>query len=311
MKKGLLLFALIAFVGTLAFSQGKTATFNWIDDAPTLDGKADDAVWSNDAVTTLMPDVNFGSETPTLTDATIKAFWNDTAIFVFCSATDDLWQPSWVTGKADWESDKLELYFDVNSTLVDGGGAGGGNGHHQVAPNFNETAVGSITGGGGRFQADDYDGDGYYAHEYSVSFASLTDSEGIALDPYVTTVIGFDVTFIDNDDGTTRNRLDWANAGGTDENWNNMDDAGVVTFNATSVQMKVADKLSVYPTIASDYINIPQGVSSVEVFNTIGQRVMGVENPGQQVSVAELETGFHFVKVRKDGEYGITKIIIK
>jgi hypothetical protein len=322
MKKLLLFVSLFLMAAAVSFGQ-QAATFNWIDDAPVIDGDPSDAVWSNAAVTTLTPANPFKTETPSLTEPTVKAFWNDTALFVYCSTNDDAWFPTWMTTVQEYESDKFELYLDVNADIVDGKGAkdGVGNGNYQYAPQFQETTMGDLIvwtdgTGNGMTASDNYDGAGFSSMEYSIAWEDVLTSEGVAFDPFGQSTMGFDVTFIDCDAAAgPRNRLVWSNdgtVGGLDESWATMDGVGVITLSTGSaVQLKDVETLNVYPTVVSDYINIPSEVNSVEIFNSIGQRVMSIENPGTQVSVARLQTGIHFVKVKKDSNERVTKIIVK
>jgi hypothetical protein len=326
MKKGLLLIALALFVGSMAFGQGKTATWYYLVDGDiTADGVMDDDIWSDANVTTIVPDVFFQAEVPTLTDVSVKAFWNDDNIYVGITATDDVWCPSWVTGGNDYQADKIEIYFDTNETLADGVGshdpttyAAHYMGHHQFAANWSETDPGTPVDAAGATFAGTYDGvdGGSYTAEYIVPWSTIPDETAATIDPFSRVQIGFDANLADNDDGaaapTARKRLMWSNAGGIDENWNNMDDAGVITLAIpTSVKMNNVNNLKVYPTVTSDFINLPSMASSVEIFNTLGQRVQMVNNPGSQLDISALETGIHFVKVTKDNKESITKIIVE
>ena len=326
MKKLLPLVALAVFFCTQAFSQ--EATFNFLEGEVTIDGVADEAVWSDAHITEIVPEKFYRDEVPSLTDVSVKAFWNDTAIFVMITATDDIWAPSWVTGGNAYEADELEVYFDVNEVLVDGLGTGSGSpdwlpyqeGHYQFAPNWSETDPGVAANFNGATWAGTYDGtdDGSFTAEYAVPFSVLLDKTGTALDPMARPTIGFDVTLIDNDDGaadpTNRQRLVWSNDGGMDENWRNMDEAGVVTLDATSyvsVETNNVENLSVYPTFASDYINLPAELNSVEIFNSLGQRIKLVNNPGSILDISSIQAGLHFVRVTKDSNQSITKIFIE
>lgn len=325
MKKGLLLIAAMALFTVQAIGQltgPLAATFNWIDDAPTIDGVADEGVWADAAVTTLVPEAPFKTEVPTLTDPTVKAFWNDTALFVFLETSDGDWWPTWMTTVQEWESDKYEVYIDVNADIVDGGGAGGGAGNYQFAPQFQETAMGELIvwtsgNGNGMTAADNYDGAGYWAMEYSFAWADMLTSDGVGFDPYSQETFGFDVTFIDCDAETgPRNRLIWSNDGnhsGMDESWNTMDGVGVITLaTGSAVQLKKVDGLTITPTVINNgYFNVSGQFTSVEIYNTIGQLVKSVNTPGNSVSVAELQTGIHFVKVKNDSKESVTKILIK
>ena len=162
MKK--LLFKLSAAAIALLFTvqimaQKKEADLLYLgNDAIIIDGVADD-IW--DVVHENQIDVIFQVETPTLTSATWKAVWNDDGVYVLVEVTDDVWSPSWISGLADWQSDKVELYIDTSDPLEDGLGASNGVPNLQVAPNFTETDPGTaITEDNGVVHADTYDGTG-------------------------------------------------------------------------------------------------------------------------------------------------------
>lgn len=325
MKKQLLKFgmatAVIALFSLNAFSQGLTATFNWIDDAPVLDGVGDDAVWADAAVTVLVPEQVHAAEAPTLTDAEIRVFFNDTAFFIHLSAKDDVWYPSWVSGLADWESDKPEIYFENNEALgAAGGPSAAPNGCHQIAPNFSENDQGVAfvqgnQGGSQSFQANTWIEDPCeWEFEYSIPMAGITDGVGDALDPFSRTEILFDVTFIDND-GAGRQRATWANAGGTDESWNNMVDCGLITLNSDvpdAVEATSYKSAAIYPTVTSDIINVPADAVAVAFYNTVGQLIKKVDVTNTVISVADLNKGIHFVTVKNNkGQVSTTKIIVQ
>lgn len=326
MKKQLLNLSLI--IVAVLFSLGlqaqkMEATITSQNAAPTIDGVADDDVWdaceTHDLERIHTPD----PADPTLTLATWKAFWNDTAVFVLVEVEDDDWWPSWLSEAADWESDKPEVYFDVNATLDDDGGAGtdgtgNGSGHYQLAPNFTNdtdtTAQGDLISiragqiGAATFTADPCE----YAFEYSASFAGLTDGDGNALDPTSRTTIGFDVTVIDRDEGDAgRRRATWSNDGSTDECWNNMDDAGLLTFQVGTPVSEIAfDPSLVTPTIATTYVNVPANALSVTFYNTLGQAVKQVDvNGTKTISVADLGVGIYFVSVKDaDNQVRVARI---
>ena len=124
--------------------------------SPTIDGQAD-ILWNNVEAHNI--DLNFTGEFPTLYDATWKAVWNDTVICVLVEVSEDSFWPSWLSGLADWASDKPEVYFDVNEILEDGLGPlpdGSNQGHFQFAPNFSETEQGTLHFNNGAYVADNW-----------------------------------------------------------------------------------------------------------------------------------------------------------
>jgi hypothetical protein len=235
MKKLLLFIVAIIVIADIA---GQDATILKLPDglSPVIDGSVDN-LWNMSEEFNI--DKPFMEEEPTLYKATWQAVWNDTALFVIVSVVEDNFCPHWCSGAADWESDKIEVYFDVNETLRDGGGpAGEPNGHYQCAPGFIEGEdqyyfsgpIWQTLEGSYAYKIDEPD----YVFEYSIPWSSLTDENGIAFDPDIGRPIGFDVCVVDRDEGDfDRKRAVWMNDGkgpGSDESWNNMDDCGILAF---------------------------------------------------------------------------------
>jgi M6 family metalloprotease-like protein len=210
--------------------------------SPAIDGQAD-ILWNNVEAHDI--DLNFTGEIPTLSSATWKAVWNDTSIFVLVEVNDNSFWPTWLSGLAEWQSDKSELYFDVNDVLKDGGGPvlGSISGHYYCAPNFSEFDQGTVHLFNGAYVAESWsEFPASYVYEYSIPFSSLTDIDEFELDPYSRTEIGFDVYAVDLDEGQfTRNRAVWANTGITNENWNNMDNAGIIQFVTDEIEPPVIE----------------------------------------------------------------------
>jgi hypothetical protein len=321
MKKQLLkgsMIAAMAILGLNAMAQNLTADFNYINAAAVIDGLGDDAVWSNAKVTTITPEAPFQAEVPTFTSATAKVFFNDTAFFVLLSSQDDVWYPACVAVATDhWMYDKTEVYFDVNSVLVDGFGPGSGAdalGHYQYAPQFSCDAMGVARVDGGALVDDDFDGAGASSLEFSIPFTAMADKDGVAFAAADGKVIGWDVTFIDNDnDGTGRKRLVWSNIGGTNESWNDMDACGVVTLKKAvdAVNNVTLSQKSVYPTTTSGILNVPQSVSEVTIINSAGQVVSKLSVNNGIVNVAGLNEGMYFVSMIENNNTIVARIIVK
>jgi hypothetical protein len=235
MKK--FLFLIIVLLN-IAKTDGQDAIIYKLPDgmAPFIDGYIDD-LWY--MVEEFSIDKPFQTEEPTLDEASWRAVWNDTAMFIMIAVEEDNFCPPWCSGGADWQSDKPEVYLDVNETLKDGSGpAAQPNGHYQIAPGFTEGEAQYYYNGPSGFGWDySY---GYkidepdYVFEYSIPWSSLTDENGIAFDPAGGRPIGFDVCVTDRDFGDeARKRAVWMNDGNGpthDESWNTMDDCGVIAF---------------------------------------------------------------------------------
>lgn len=329
MKKQLLntlTIALALFISLGSYAQ--EATISKAACGIDLDGYGDEDLWGQ--VTAHDINLNYDVEEPSLTTATWKAFWTDTAVFVLIEVSEDSWAPSWISGAADWESDKPEVYFDVNETLADESGPmtdglGEGNGHYQLAPNFSEetdtTSPGDliVVHEGEKFYASNRytPSPTSYSYEYSAAFESLVDGEGTALDPTTRTTIGFDATVIDRDeDGDARNRAVWANSAAP-ESWENMDGAGELTFGTdeltcptTAIGDVIAkDNTAVYPSVATTEIYFSNAIQSVEIYNTLGQTVKSVQDEINSLNISELQSGIYIVITEdmQDNRY-VTKI---
>ena len=235
MKK-VLLFIITTLVIARAISQD--ATIYKLPDgvSPVIDGSVDN-LWHMFEEFNI--DKPFMTEEPTLDIATWQAVWDDTGIFIIVSVEEDNFCPSWCSDAADWQSDKTEVYLDVNETLKDGlGPAASPNGHYQFAPGFIEGEdqyyfsgpIWQTLEGNYAYKIDESD----YVFEYAIPWSSLTDKNGIAFDPGGGRPIGFDVCVIDRDEGDfDRKRAVWMNDGkgpASDEAWNTMDDCGVLVF---------------------------------------------------------------------------------
>jgi hypothetical protein len=286
------------------FGQQPTQTVYYTDATITLDGSASE--WAGVVANNI--DKPFGTETPTLISCTWKAVWNDEGIYVVVEVEDDVWSPSWISGSADWQSDKPEVYYDVTTTQKDGGGASAGLGNYQFAPdypnpdgttphNLGEAITGFAPGtqwpAAGLIYAGVYDaGLATSCMEYFCPWSDLLDENGTAFDPFTRTVMGFDVTMIDNDaTPAARNRAVWANIGTINESWNNCDDVGLITL-AVGVKEKVANTRILESNVVSNGVLTfvkDANVSDIKVFNTMGQVVKTNEN------VSDLANGVYIV----------------
>jgi len=244
--KRIFTFLVSVFAVTFAMAQPPQGVFFKASTAPLVDGVID-AVWADATAYNIERVV--GTNTPTIGnpgESTWKGLWTDTGVYILLQISDDYFLPNYLApdfvsetaaGFESWNFDKPEIYFDVNSTLADGGAPGSGNaelkkGHYQVAPGFtldkNDGTQNPIAQTDGVVYAFMVDGSHYIA-EYFIPFTKLLDNTGMEFDK--TAEIGFDVTFIDRDpDQTGRNQAVWSNEGAAGETWGNMDACGRVTF---------------------------------------------------------------------------------
>jgi hypothetical protein len=245
---------LAGYIAPTNSSAQKTAIINYTKTAPIIDGFPDEP-WDKAAVQLI--NVPFKNDAPTIGTSTWQGLYDDKNFYcvVFCD-DDDHW-PSWESGGNSWEYDKPEFYWDVNAVLKDGIGAGTSNsGHYQFAPGFLEdsydtpitqqqSSIGSLNPGG--TFAYSLIGEGY-VYEIAIPWSSFMDENDNPTGPNVlkSRQIGFDITVADQDEGVTlwRQRESWSNSGSVDENWNNMDGAGIIFLqNPTSIQVSDTSKI--------------------------------------------------------------------
>jgi hypothetical protein len=303
MKKQLLKICTICIVlaiGGNVKAQKPTANIAKSSATITIDGSASD--WAGVAGHNI--DKPFRTETPTLSSATWKAVWDDNGIYVIVEVSDNLWFPSWVSGKGDWESDKAEVYFDVSDPLDDATGASIGYGNYQIGNNFTQANTGIAfeavstnpfpKAGMGVMMATKFDGVGGYVCEYYVPFSAL---DGV--DPITRPTIGFDVTILDLDaaDGV-RQRAVWANTGAIDESWANMDDVGLITFTTiTSIKDAVAKTNILVSNVVNDgFVKVNSDVKEIKILNAMGQ-VVKTSNQ-KVINVSNLNNGIYFLTAK-------------
>jgi hypothetical protein len=282
---------------------------------PVINGNAGDAIWK------VLPSINicrpFSGESPTLYSAYWKAFWTDTALFVLVNVEDNSFWPSWKSGQSDWASDKIELYLDVNGKTPDGYGAStaGAKGLYQITNNYDTVQAMGIEHPGSfdsTFQANTWS---YGDHpimtvEWLISFKALKDSNGTPFDPWETMQIGFDVCISDLDSGQAiRQRQIWSNTGQSEENWNNMDSAGIITFSGEcmccaykSTECNAVQQFSslvpaITPTFASTTINVPAEISRIEIVDVMGRTVLQAYNYNNLVDISTLTKGIYYVRL--------------
>lgn len=233
MKKIFTLFLSICMC-TLVMAQRPEAVIAKAGDVkPVIDGVLDD-VWTDvEQHNVTLP---YRLEVPTLGEegeTYWKALWDEEGMYIIIVTNDDVWYPYSGTGDA-YTYDKIELYFDTNYVLDDGvGGRTGTDGHRQIAPDPDLTQLNgemkTLTIQDGIVKYAYKVDDPAWTTEWFIPWTAIPDKDGNVFDKQG--VMGFDVDITDNDnDGAGRKRAMWANVGAIDENWNNMNDAGHLTF---------------------------------------------------------------------------------
>ena len=81
---------------------------------------------------------------------------------------------------------------------------------------------------------------------------------------------------------------------------------------AASVKDVFADNISMYPNPANNFINIstPEEISSVEVYNIVGKRVLSIKNlKNNQVDISNLSSGMYMLRLTNGTSIATKKII--
>jgi hypothetical protein len=234
MKK-LFTFFLSALMCIMVMAQNPTADIAKAGDTkPVIDGVVDD-VWADIEKHNI--DKPYNGEVATIGgegETYWQALWSDEGMYVLVVVNDDEWDPWYApNGNAnDWTFDKVELYFDVNPILTDGGGGSGKAGNWQVTRKPLEAQIDgtpetvTIEGGDVVWSYKVFDGTKYNVETF-VPWESIPDLNGNNFS--VGNPLGFDVTVIDRDVSfTAHQRNVWANT--TAESWNNMDGVGYLTL---------------------------------------------------------------------------------
>jgi len=215
---------------------------------PVIDGVIDDVWATANQYNVTLP---FKLEVPTLGAIGTtywKGLWDEDGFYILVVANDDYWDPYFLLSTGNtYDFDMVELYFDTNQILDDKlGGTAGVSGNRQIAPN---PGVGKVDGslltmavqtGTVQYAINANDAPMWIC-EYFVPWDAIPDKDGIMFDK--TGTMGFDVDITDRDPANTvRNRALWSNDGTrgvADENWNNMDEAGHITFDGAVAAINI------------------------------------------------------------------------
>ena len=105
--------------------------------APTIDGDPSDAVWA--LIDPVPVEKQFTTDPEASVTAFFKMFYTDKYLYLLVDVTDDVHYPLWKNpddAKQNYLYDKVEVYFDVNDNLKDGGSPAH-NGANNPASNRN------------------------------------------------------------------------------------------------------------------------------------------------------------------------------
>lgn len=330
MKK-IYLLTLTCFLALGAMSQKVNLIVPKLDPgvAPVLDGKIGASeCWNNISASGI---TNYDKTYPATMDpgdsAYLKAAWNDTTFFLLVYVPDDHYCPPACTGLKNYESDRIEVYFDANTWpggKQPGAQFGSKKGVYQFtsdSPNGTDTFAHYTGWQAGLYtEAGHVDGD-TYAFEFAFPWTSLNDSAGNQVSAAVGLKMGFDTYVLDRDPGddmssdNTRKWVYW-HAGGC---WDDMSVVGTIQLaddlGRTSINSANIDEFTISPNPASGFINIKADFkfSEVRISNLTGQVVMDVLNlSGNRLDISGIkQNGLYFVTLINNGQIkGISKMVI-
>ncbi len=317
-------------------------------EAPVIIDGHTDAQWT----ITDANDISIQSPSNTL-DATINsATWRmgytESDFYVLLEVDDDEFCDQWCAGGYEWQSDMVQVYFDVHTeNLNDGLGAsydsppnyGPWKGHYLFCTPWTEGMESDIITGFEQFPKNvpidcgySRDGDDYVC-EMRIPFSSLTiDSIPGANGPFVAEEgiqIGFEVAVVDVDsyDGISggepiRKFINWIGIDG----WYNMDNAGIVQLAGTPTVVRTADRneniLRIYPNPAKSSCVVHYSPKKSEnvtiaIYNSQGQLagiiykgILTAGNHEFKTDISGLPAGLYYVSLNTDSYNSIRKLII-
>ena len=295
---------------------------------PTVDGDPE-AAW--DALPEYAIDVDvtddFGQAS--VWEGWFKISYNDTAIFLLMRRDEDDFATQWETGLSDWQSDRDEIFFNVNVDHLDES-----RGAIQPGTSFGcyqWTSIWQANEAGDAIEptSDSWpnqwyhnspfeiayvvDGNSYYteycfpATSLAIDLDSVPDADSVLqIAPGV--VISFEAVISDVDmadnptDESFRKFLRWADVSG----WDDMALAGRLTFEEIpdAINNYSISNMSVYPSPATSTIAIKglEGAANVEIVNMLGAVVLTENNvkADQEINISQLTPGMYFAKLNDE-----------
>ncbi len=323
MKK---IYLLLIVVVITAVSMAQTATIYKFSatTVPVLDGEID-ASW--DIIDAIEPDAQ-APENPMDADynkVEVKMGYTDEALYVLFDVEDDEFCPPLISEFADWQSDRAEIFLDINTdNLDDGVGAsyddpvnyGPWKGHYQFTtpyPTVDNSAPDSegdtiVTGAEAwpKYVPFDYaytldlDNDAWI-FEMVIPFTSLTidtldgvfQDPAIQFEPTADLTFGFEISMVDVDidqdgldEGNPQRKFQrWANI----DAWTDMDGAGLVTISEdiiSTTKDNQVEVVSIYPSPAANFISIRLAqTADIQIVNMVGQVIKEVDHVNPGESV--------------------------
>ncbi len=319
-RKLLYLFVLVIFTSTFAYSQyvEDTITVNRADEPPFIDGYMDPGEWDTESFYTISEwgDDEFDEpQAPEPSDITAqyKMLWDDDFIYFLGVIVDDTLAEKGLceaAGAETWETDSWEFYIAPTLSKLPSMNEMTQIRWSYANKNQDDATAGVVNGWSSGDPA-------YTVDDFGFAARTMTDDGWIleasfALAPFAATVeggvltegslIGWQATVSDNDGNEFR---EWIGSWIPDTQWDQADTLGILKLGSDLTGTVGIDKtqgtakISFYPNPAADelFISGNAKIETIEVFNTVGTRVLRTNNVKDKIDVSDLPTGLHFVKV--------------
>lgn len=341
MKKLLILLSVsYLFFGVFAETPKTAEIFKLMKPEIVIDSLVD-SIWNTPSIAIHNLDRIFRGEEGGITDSTDEfaywqAVWNDTGMFVFVSATDNVHSNGTFGLDSFRKADRLEFYFNTNVGKT-WGPADNKNGRYRFSlvvedsTKFDSLQLKDL----GlplnwlqikfKFYRDPTSTDTTnYIFKMFLPWTVIPDSAGHVFVPDGSSQIGFDVYMSDNDgpndpDGSNfdRTRIVWSNDARFDDSTEcavNMNDAGLLLCKswAVGVNHKNIATPNIFPNPAKDNIRI-QNVSEstlVSIFNMQGKEIFSknVRN-NETINISSFSPGIYFFRVSNNQSNWTGKLI--
>jgi hypothetical protein len=334
----LLLSASCLFLGIYAETP-KKAEILTINSAKIVIDSLVDGIWSSPNIEMHNLDRIFKGEEGGITDSTDQsAYWqavcNDTGLFVFVSAVDNIHYNGSFGLDSFRRADRLEFYFNTNVGKT-WGPADNKNGRYRFSLIVEDsTKFDSLQlvrlGLPDNFRqikfefVRDYVDTSNYTFKMFLPWTVIPDSSGHVFTPDGISAIGFDVYMCDNDgphdpDGSSfdRTRVVWSNDarfGDSSECAVNMSDAGVLICRpwTVNINQKNMPMPGIFPNPAKDNIRI-QNISEntlVSIFNIQGKEIFSkIVRNNETLNISSFSPGIYLVRVSNSQNNWTGKLI--
>lgn len=330
MKKLYLFLVVLTMIGFVAKLQAQeTATVKMQPMGITLDGVGDETAWANADELVITNYLNATPDDDFDFSASFKLAWNDTALFYLVEANDFDIYPN-----DHWACDGFEMYFQFGNGAATDPNIGDDreNGFFQVPVRLtNEPATGGYQPDAtknGAVTVINAAEDGWVTEGYA-AWSQFNDENGDPITAADGLEFKFDMNVQDNDedpDGGNYPNFGQVTRGYWSSDvhlWEGYEftNAGVVTLSdevldpsaVVSVEKLNNSLFSVYPNPVQDILKIRGEVSSVKIYNILGEKILSQQmTTNNTISVRNLVDGVYFVNMYNNDELlSTSKIVVR